>query len=171
MRKVDLQLSAMQCPNYCCKCGDVQTSIKTYSERIALRRLPFLTVKVQVPVCKPCANRKLYFYVAAIAVFAISLVGVKFAASGYAFGRYISALFLVAAGLYIVAVKSTPIKILDYRPSTDTITLGCLNSRFGSELATLSHGTDAEYVRVRKTIWVIALLVLVAAIVAISLGF
>lgn len=171
MRKVDLQLSAMNCPAYCCKCGAMQIDVKTYSERIALRALGPLKVSVNVPVCKPCANRKLYFYLAAFAVLGISLVGFKLATSGYAFGRYLSVLFLVAVGLYVVAVRSTPIKILDYRPSTDTITLGCVHSGFASELAALSRGTDEEYVRVRKAFWLIAVLVLVAAIAAIALGF
>lgn len=171
MRKVDLQLSAMDCPAYCCKCGETQIEVKTYSERIALRALAPLKVSVNVPVCKPCANRKLYFYLAAFAVLGISLVGFKLAASGYAFGRYLSVLFLVAVGLYAVAVRSTPIKIIDYRPSTDTITLGCIHSGFASELAALSRGTDTEYVRVRKAFWFIGVLILVAALSAIALGF
>jgi hypothetical protein len=171
MRKVDLPLSAMKCPKYCCKCGDAQTEIKTFSERIALRGLTPLNVSISVPVCKRCASRKLYFYVAAIAVFGISLVGVKLVASGYTIGSYMSALFLVAVGLYVVAVRSTPIKILDYRPSTDTISLGCLHNGFASELAALSRGTDAQYVRVRKKFWVFALLALMAAVVIASIRF
>jgi hypothetical protein len=171
MRKVDLQLSAMACPAYCCKCGETPTDVKTYSERIALRAVAPLKVSVNVPVCKSCANRKLFLYISAFAVLGISLVGFKLAASGHVFGRYLSALFLAAAVLYALAVRSTPIKILDYRPNTDTITLGCMNKGFASELASMSRGMDAEYVRVRRVFWVIALLVLVAAIVAMSFGF
>ena len=171
MRKVDLKLSAMKCPPYCCRCGETQADIKTYSEQIALRAVAPLKVSVNVPVCRRCAGRKFYFYLYAVTVLGISLIGFKLFASGYAFGRYVSALFLVAAVLYGIAVKSTPIKILDYRPSTDTITLGCLHGGFASELATLSRGTDVEYIRVRKVFWLVAFLVLAAAVVAASLGF
>jgi hypothetical protein len=112
-----------------------------------------------------------HFYAAAIAVLGISLIGFKFAASGHTFGRYLSALFLVAVALYVVAVRSTPIKILDYRRDTDTISLGCLHDGFAAELATLSGGTDTAYVRVRKSFWVLALLVLIASVAAILLGY
>ena len=171
MRRVDLRLSAMSCPKHCCKCGGAQTDLRTFTERIALRALTPLRVSVTVPVCKSCAARKARFYLASVAVLAFSLVGFKLAASGYTVWRYMSAaLFLVAVGLYIGAVRSTPIKILDYRPSSDMISLGCLHDGFAAELAALSGGTDAAYIRVRKLFWVLALFVVVLLVMAMLLG-
>jgi len=170
MRKVDLKLATMSSPKYCCRCGSECSELKTFSEHIALRAMTPLEVSVQVPVCNSCVRRKPFFYVAAIVALGLSLVGFKFAAPGSWQALCMVALFLLAAGLYVIAVKSTPIKILDYHPSTDTISLGCLHPGFAANLAALSNGVDTKYVRVRKSFLILALLTLVALVVAAVLG-
>ena len=130
-----------------------------------------MKVRVNLPVCRRCARRKLNFYLATFAALGVSIAGFQLAASGHAIGRYLSIFFLVALALYVVAIRSTPIKILDYRPETDLVSLGCHHDRFAAEMAAVSGGVDAPYVRVRREFWVLILLVLVVVVAAIALGY